>query len=242
MTWRRSTGLQWEHRGGIDIEDSVIRPLREDLVIFGQRLSNDPRTLAGKKVNTLDGRVSTIGRKLDTIDGKLDNLLATIMGPVSERQAQATILVHLLDLAPEVSGMEVLLSQADKIGKISGEYQEAVTRARSAGLLEDPAADQVRLFDTDMVIRARSGEHTFMVAVEVSPTVDNADVRRAVRSASLLNRVFGVRAIPVVVGPSICPATLEYAEREGVDYIWVEPEANDTGEIEEGTDASRASQ
>ena len=45
-------------------------------------------------------------------------------------------------------------------------------------------------------------------------------------------------AIPLVVGPSISPHTLAYAEREGVDYVRVEPEKTDPDETEEGTDAS----
>ena len=156
------------------------------------------------------------------------------MREVSERHAQTAILAHLPDLAPEVSDEEVLLSQVGRVGTSRGEFMKAVSSARSSCRLEDPVNDYIRLLQTDMVIRARSGDQTFMVAVEVSTTVDNADVRRAVKSANLLNRVFGVTdVVPLVAGSSIRPYTLLYAEREGVVYIRVEPEETDPDETEE---------
>ena len=156
----------------------------------------------------------------------------------TERRAKAAILAHLPNLIPQLSGAEVLLSEADRLEEPPGEYLKAVRAARSSGRLEYPTADQVRLLSTDLVIKARSGDQAFMVAAEVSTDVGKNDVDKASRSAGLLNRVFGVIAIPLVVGPSISPHTLAYAEREGVDYVSVEPEATDP-ETEEGPDASR---
>ena len=155
----------------------------------------------------------------------------------AERQAKAAILAYLPNLIPGVSGAEVLLSEADRIGESPGEYLKAVRAARSLGLLEYPTADQVSLLSTDLVIRARSGDQTYMIAAEVSTDVGTEDVDKASRSAGLINRVFGVIGILRVVGPSISPHTLVYAEREGVDYIRVESEKTDPDEADEGTDA-----
>ena len=157
----------------------------------------------------------------------------------AERQAKAAILAHLPNLIPGVSGADVLLSEADRLEEPPGDYVKAVRTARSSGMLEYPTADQVRLLSTDLVIRARSGDQTYMVAAEVSTDVGTQDVDKASRSAGLLDRVFGVIALPVVVGPSISPHTLAYAEREGVDYIRVEPGKTDPDEADEGPDASR---
>ena len=157
----------------------------------------------------------------------------------AERQAKAAILAHLPNLIPGVSGADVLLSEANRLEEPPGDYVKAVRAARSSGRLEYPIADQVRLLSTDLVIRARLGDQTYMVTAEVSTYVGTKDVDRASRSAGLLNRVFEVIAIPLVVGPSISPHTLVYAEREGVDYVRVEPEATDPDETEEGPDASR---
>ena len=189
-----------------------------------------------------DAVITPLRDEFAGLDRRLRNLHAVVMGPVSERQAQATVLAHLPDLAPNPTDEEVLLSQADRIGTISGEYMEAVREARSRGTLERPADDYLRLVQTDLVVRAASGGQTFMVAVEISTTVDNRDVERAIDSAKLLNKVFGLRTVPVVSGPAIRPYTMLYAVSEGVAYIRVEPEAMDPETEEDVPDPERASE
>ena len=163
---------------------------------------------------------------------RLQDLHSIVMGPVSERHAQAAVLAHLPALAPNVADVEVLLSQLDRIGTTSGEYWETVRDARTQGRLEDPTDDYLRLIETDFVVRARSGNQVFLAAVEISTTVDNKDVDRVLKSASLATRVFGLTAVPLVSGPSIRPTTLLYAEREGVGFVRVKPEERDPEEAD----------
>ena len=165
------------------------------------------------------------------LEKRLQNLHSVLMGPISKRHAQAAVLAHLPTLAPNVSDEEVLLSQVDRIGTTSGEYWETVRDARTQGKLKDPVDDYLRLIETDFVVRARSGNQTFLAAVEISTTVDNKDVQRVLRSARLATKVFGPTAVPLVSGPSIRHTTLLYAEREGVDFIRVEPEERAPEEV-----------
>ena len=171
-------------------------------------------------------------REKDTrrLGQRLQNLHSIVMGPVSERHAQAAVLAHLPALAPNVADVEVLLSQVDRIGTTSGEYWKAIGDARAQGKLKEPVDDYLRLIETDFVVRARSGNQVFLAAVEISTTVDNKDVERVLKSASLATKVFGPTAVPLVSGLSIRPTTLLYAEREGVAFIRVEPEEVDPEE------------
>ena len=230
------------------MEDEIMREVHEARDKIAREHNYDSRAVDAHYVNmTLQGFTYGIpGRTFKTAE-ELDNHRAErkrkserrkARRAAAERQAKAAILAYLPNLIPGVSGADVLLSEADRLEEPPGDYVKAVRAARSSGRLEYPIADQVRLLSTDLVIRAMSGDQTYMVAAEVSTDVGTKDVDKASRSAGLLNRVFGVIAIPLVVGPSISPHTLAYAEREGVDYVSVEPEATDP-ETEEGPDASR---
>ena len=174
-----------------------------------------------------DAVITPIRNDIQRVGPRLRNLHSIVIGPVSERGALASVLAHLPDFAPDPSNEEVLLSQVDRIGTASGEYMDPVRDARSRGMLERPTDDYLRLVMTDLVVRATSGDQIVMVAVEISTTVDNKDVGRALDSAKLLSHVFGVTTVPAVSGPSIRPYTLLYAERAGVAYIRVEPEEED---------------
>ena len=231
------------------MEDEIMREVHEARDKIAREHNYDSRAVSAHYVNmTLQGFTYGIpGRTFKTRE-ELDNHRAErkrkserrkARRAAAERQAKAAILTYLPNLIPGVSGADVLLGEADRLEEPPGDYVKAVSAARSSDRLEYPVADQVRLLSTDLVVRARLGDQTYMVAAEVSMDVGIKDVDKASRSADLINRVFGVIALPVVVGPSISPHTLGYAEREGVDYIRVEPEATDPDEADEGPDASR---
>ena len=219
------------------LEDEIMREVHEARDKIAREHNYDSRAVDAHYVNmTLQGFTYGIPGRTFKTEEELDNYRAErnrkyerrkARRAATERRAKAAILAHLPNLAPGVSGAEVLLSEADRLGESPGEYVKAVRAARSSGRLEHPTADHVTLLSTDLVIRARSGDQAYMVAAEVSTDVGTKDVDKASRSAGLLNRVFGVIAIPLVVGPSISPHTLAYAEREGVDYVRVEPDATD---------------
>ena len=234
------------------LEDEVMREVHEARDKIAREHNYDVRAVGAHYENmTLQGFTYGIPGRTFKTEEELANHRAErnrkyerrkARRAATERQAKDAILEHLPNLMPEVSDAEVLLSEADLLEDPPGEYVKAIRAARSSGRLEHPTADHLTLFCTDLVIRARSGDQAFMVAAEVSTDVGTKDVDKASRSAALLNRVFEVIAIPLVVGPSISPHTLAYAEREGVDYVRVEPGATDPDETEEGPDASRTIQ
>ncbi len=80
-----------------------------------------------------------------------------------------------------------------------------------------------RLLRTDLIARAVSKtdpeRREVWLAVEVSTTVDVADIERAARSAEILGRALGVSARPVAAGVRILPRARVLAEEHNVVLI-----------------------
>lgn len=197
----------------------------------------DTKTTA--RFDDVDRRFDGVDRRLDGIDGKLDGIdrrlervYSTVMGDDSERSAQHTVMAHLHEIVDNPTNQEVLLSQVDRIGTTGSYYKDTVERARVNGLILGLPDNYLRLVETDLVIRVDSGGVPHMIVVEVSTTVDNDDVNRAIRSANLITSVFDVRTIAIVAGPAIRVHTRAFAEFAGVRFIKAESEEEEEGASE----------
>jgi hypothetical protein len=96
------------------------------------------------------------------------------------------------------------------------ELDDLLSEALSKGLINED--EQKELMRADLIVRGvREGQVTWLV-VEVSGTIDNEDVDRAIRRSQLLARCLNEPVLAVVAG-EFCPEeVLRYALRSGA---WV---------------------
>ena len=85
------------------------------------------------------------------------------------------------------------------------ELDDLLSKAQADGVLTEAEVDEISLLDA--VVRgqrATDGQIAYL-AVEISVKIDEHDVDRAVKRSRLLEKIPGVRAIPVVAGEQITP-------------------------------------
>jgi cell division protein FtsB len=85
------------------------------------------------------------------------------------------------------------------------ELDDLLSKAQADGVLTEAEVDEISLLDA--VVRgqrAADGQIAYL-AVEISVKIDEHDVDRAVKRSRLLEKIPGVRAIPVVAGEQITP-------------------------------------
>lgn len=71
----------------------------------------------------------------------------------------------------------------------------------------------------DLVIEALDGAELVYLTVEISYTVDNSDVRRALRNAALLQQITSHRAQAVVAGAAMRPSVQETIDQGSVKWF-----------------------
>ena len=201
------------------VTDMATRPLRERIDTLEKGVNT--------RFDGIDTRFDGIDTRLEGIESNLRGLRSAVMGNVSERRAQPSVLANLGEIVDNPVNEEVLLSQVDRTGTSGGFYMDAIKRARANGPIHGLAVNYQRMAGTDLVVRVESDGVPYMVAVEISTTVDNGDVMRAIRSANLITSVFDLKGVAAVAGPAIRIHTLAFAEFIGVKFIQVEPEEED---------------
>ena len=179
------------------------------------------------RLDSIDTRLDGIDTKVEGIDTRLRNVHSIVMGNVSERSAQHAVMAHLHEIVDNAANEEVLLSQVDRIGMTGSYYMDAVGRARVNGLILGLPGNYLHLAKTDLVIRVESEGIPHMIAVEISTTVDNRDVTRAITSANLITSVFDIKSVAIVAGPAIRVHTRAFAEFAGVRFIRAESEGEE---------------
>ena len=134
----------------------------------------------------------------DRMDGRLGNLY----GADLERRLPRILPSQLFGML-ELHRPSVLLRDAVEPDR---EFLARIQDATTEGVIS--MDDYDRLAETDLILRARfreSGEIVYCSA-EASGVIDSEDVNRAIRSAEILNTVYGERAIPVVAGYNVTEA------------------------------------
>ncbi len=197
-----------------------------------------------ERVARLEERVSQVEDRLGRVEEALARL-AEAQARTEERvarlaEAQARTEAVLQALIDRVDRLEI------RVGRLEGRDLERYYRERApaifgqagfrrvrvvpieevAGRLDDleergliGPEDRLRLLRTDLFVQARRQGREIWLAVEVSATVDDQDVERAVKSAELLGRFFEVEAQAAVAGHRVLPAAEELGQRQNVLVI-----------------------
>ena len=153
-----------------------------------------------------------------TLDGNVDDLKVMVRGEQVERKAFNVVSGRLGRITDKrIRRIEPILTQS---GAINYNMQNLwpVQDAHVDGKLSD--SDYDRLMVTDLIFRAYFQQALHLFPVEVSNTIDEDDVDRAVRSAAILKKVFDdAETTPIVAGTMISPWVEMHAEKLGVEVV-----------------------
>ena len=108
----------------------------------------------------------------------------------------------------------LLHSKAQGIGV---EFEELLSNAVDSGLISDEELSE--LGQADAVMSGQDETATVYFVGEISMTVNNSDIERAVIRASILHRATGSSALPMVIGETIPGPQEAQAERQQVEFI-----------------------
>jgi len=190
------------------IEAAVVR-LAEAQVRTEERLAR----LEDAVVRLADAQVRTEERlarleeavvRLADAQARTETRLAVLRGNDLERRYTENAAAYFQRLLRQVR-----LVPKEEIGRLADS-------AEDRGVLSAPEREQ--LLWTDVVVFGRwraTGDETYL-AVEISTTVDSADVQRAADRARLLQRVTGLPAVAAAAGEHITSEAERQAARLGV--------------------------
>lgn len=133
-----------------------------------------------------------------------------------ERQAVRLVTLRLM--------RRLGISQVEILRAIMVQDKPDVTdllyQVTAEGVVSDDEADDLEF--TDVILRGQTPEGaTVHVVAEVSLTIQEADINRAVRRAAVLERATGGTTHAVVIGESVSPASLELANQKNVIFIQI---------------------
>ena len=121
--------------------------------------------------------------------------------------------------------VEEVISRAEVVAMELGfDYLRQVTPSElyrwSKAAPADTEPSDLRSFQrADLVIEALDGAELVYLAVEISYTVDNSDVNRALRNAVLLQQITSHRTQPVVAGAVMRPSVQEQVNRGSIKWF-----------------------
>lgn len=164
--------------------------------------------------STLQRFIESTERRFDVMEGHVDSL----RGDNLEMRLQGRI--HAIMASGNgLFGVEIVMA-AFPPGTLP-EFLRNVENAYFDGIIDQ--AQYARLFDTDMIARARRERNRDRVAyigVEVANQLDARDVERVVDTGVILARMFPhSEIITVVYGRSISEQDEAWAKTKGVDVI-----------------------
>ena len=136
----------------------------------------------------------------------------------------APIQIESEKLADFVSRTEVVARAEIVAMELGFEYLRQVTPRElylwSNALPAGTDQNALRSFQrADLVIEALDGAELVYLTVEISFTVDNSDVNRALRNAALLQQITSHRAQAVVAGAAMRPSVQERIAQGSVKWF-----------------------
>ena len=160
-------------------------------------------------VERLDGTVNRLDKTVDRLTGTVGRL----DGREYERRVSRT-------LTGEVSRMLGLRRGRLVYSAAYGLHQSFQDQMEDELDAERMTQSQWQeLLNTDAIIRAVEGGKTVFVVSEISVTVHEEDIVRAVERASIIQQATGLTTYPAVVGSRIPQQQLEQAEARSVTAV-----------------------
>lgn len=231
-----------EMRQNPDLRDELRREiLTEELLAMPQRLSDLAAVVdaQGKRISDLAAVVDAQGKQISDLAAAVDaqgkqiaNLvvvaehqsrdISDLKGQMIELIIQGRILAFL---SSRLNLRRATVVRGPALSGVSHQFEDAIEEASDQGAIE--VNQRERVYDTDVIVRARrreSGE-TVYVPVEASFTIDYSDVDRVVNTAIALRQVFPREdVVPAVYGEVITQGGATLAKGSGVSVFLRDPE------------------
>ena len=156
--------------------------------------------------------LATIGKMAGDIEGMATDIGHLIGDNLERRMGYA--LPSELRTGYGVREMSVLVYPAREEA-VAPDFLNDLDSARASGTITED--ERARALRTDMIIAelGNDGTWTRFFAAEASNSINNEDIDRAVRTAEILERVYGSPVVPVAVGHRVGDAVRRYNSREG---------------------------
>ena len=187
-----------------------------------ETIEGDVKTLKDD-VGTLKGDMSTLKDDMGTLKGDVSTVkddTGTLQGYNLERKMHSRLRQRISRTLRLRKARAIWTAHVDAQATGRAERFENLTdSATDDGLITDDEAG--RLLDTDMVmtgIRISDGELVH-IAVEASSGIRTIDIDRARESASILHRLYGTEAIPVVYGYNIAHQQVNEAQPDPANSL-----------------------
>jgi hypothetical protein len=177
--------------------------LAQELLELPKKFENF-RHRVEERFDTLEKEVQEVKKKADAIKRKLDKDVLPLKGMWLEMKVKDNILSFFSEYLLDAKTID-----QEKINKY-------LSLAMKKGIIsKEERVDVLRL---DLIIEGtllNTGEPV-LVAVEVSYTIDDFDVQRAINRAKILEKAMDKRVLPAVVGYKITKKAQNLMEKEGV--------------------------
>ncbi len=185
-----------------------VEVLEQDMEVVKQKAEvlEQDMAVVKQKVETLEQDVAWLKKEVKSL--KVD--VASLKGDNLERKVR--------EKAPAYFGR---FFRKIKVIDIQ-QWAEKLDDAEDQGLITPE--EREKALNLDILLRAKKGEKEFLLAVEVSYTVEEKDALRALERANIFYKLYQIETIPVVIGVEI-PQELEEKHKE-VLFIRVVQEQN----------------
>jgi hypothetical protein len=177
--------------------------LTQEILEFPKKFENF-RHRVEERFDTLEKEVQEVKKKADAIERKLDKDVWHLKGMWLEMKVKDNILSFFSEYLLDARAID-----QEKINK------DLFLAMEKGTISKEERIDVLRL---DLIIEGtllNTGEPV-LVAVEVSYTIDDFDVQRAINRAKILEKVIYKRVLPAVVGYKITKKAQNLIEKEGV--------------------------
>ena len=192
----------------------LLRLLREDpdfrdevrRLVLSQELVELPERFARFEAN--------VERRLTTIDSDLGGL----KGAEYERRVGKSFASYASMAFRQRHGRGLRRNRllfSNILGKDAG-FDELISDAVDDGLISDD--EKADLEQADAVMSGQDGGATVYYVGEISLTVNNRDIDRAIARATILSKVTGQETRPMVIGDTIPEPQQTRVEAEGVAW------------------------
>jgi hypothetical protein len=185
------------------LEEQRKMILTQEILEFPRKFENFRHRME-ERFDTLEKEVQEVKKKADAIERKLDKDVWPLKGMWLEMKVKDNILSFFSEYLLDARAID-----QEKINK------DLFLAMEKGTISKEERIDVLRL---DLIIEGtllNTGEPV-LVAVEVSYTIDDFDVQRAINRAKILEKAMDKRVLPAVVGYKITKKAQNLIEKEGV--------------------------
>jgi hypothetical protein len=198
-----------EVRGDITRIDGSITEMRSDIT----RIDGSITEMRGD-ITRIDGSITEMRGDITEMRGDLGRL----KGADYERHVSGNFASHASIAFNRRHGRS-LRRNSLLLSKVQGvriDFEELLSNAVDNGLISDEELSELR--QVDAVMSGQDGSDTVYFVGEISLTVNNSDIDRAIVRAAILGKATGSNAWPMVIGDTIPDPQRARAQAEAVAF------------------------